>query len=520
MTVSRRDVLLQGSVIGAGLIAANVTGIEALAQGQPPLRQSLGNLQLNDPVLQAWRDGVAQLKANPASNPISWANFALIHGTASDFNKCPHGNWYFLPWHRAFLLMYERTVRQLTGHNDFALPYWDWTNNPQLPAAFTQPTFNGASNSLFEPQRDASPTDSLDPGIVGQTVIDRILSQADFEAFGTSRPNQQGNVQNSLDPSWIRCERCGVKGELEYNPHDLVHGFVGGLMASSQSALDPIFMMHHCNIDRLWAVWNANNPNTSDSLWTDMVFQDSSGADFYNPDGSPFAPKVSDLYTPETLGYTYGLPPPAGPALAARPAAVVALSDKLKTIFATPNLRGAAGVRTFTAQNAQNETATAEKPLEIPLEVDRYLMSAVARHPSPSSGTELLNFNAVREQRASGTRALAFIRDIAFTHHKNTMYRVFIDCDYLSQATPIADPHYVGTFGDFGNHHGYPGGGKPAPYPSIAVDLTGTIRRLYGSAAELSGRIRVQIMPVSIRPKAGPAGTAAPSRIEVAFVSS
>jgi tyrosinase len=51
MTVSRRDVLLQGSVIGAGIIAANVKGIEALAQGQPPLRRSLGDLQLNDPIL-------------------------------------------------------------------------------------------------------------------------------------------------------------------------------------------------------------------------------------------------------------------------------------------------------------------------------------------------------------------------------------------------------------------------------------------------------------------------------------
>jgi len=89
MTVSRRDVLLQGSVIGAGLIAANVTGIDALAQGQPPLRQSLANLQLNDPVLQAWRDGVAQLKAKPASDPISWASFAALHGDASSFNECP-----------------------------------------------------------------------------------------------------------------------------------------------------------------------------------------------------------------------------------------------------------------------------------------------------------------------------------------------------------------------------------------------------------------------------------------------
>ncbi len=513
MTVSRRDVLLQGSVIGAGLIAANTAGIEALAQGQPPLRQSLANLQLNDPVLQAWRDGVAQLKAKSSSDHISWASFAAIHGNASNFNLCPHGNWYFLPWHRAFLLMYERTVRQLTGNNDFALPYWDWTNNRQMPAAFTQPTFNGNPNSLFEPQRDASPTDSLTDEIVGQSVINTILGQTDFETFGTSRPRRNGSPQDSLDQSWINCEFCGDSGTLESNPHNNVHNFVGGLMGSSQSALDPIFMMHHCNIDRIWALWNANSQNSSDPLWTNMTFQQN----FYNPDGSFYSPKVSDLYSPEALGYTYGLPAPAGPAVAAPPAAIMALNDKLRTLFTTPNLRGGAGIQTFAAQNAQNATATAEKPLEIPVEVDRSLLSAVARHPAPSSGNELLNFNAAREQRASGPRALAVIRDIAVTQHKNTFYRVFIDCDYLSQATSVSDPHYVGTFGIFGEHAGH--GGKPAASPSIAVDLSGTIKRLYGSATEHSGRILVQIQPVTVRAKAGPAGTAAPSRVEVAFVS-
>ena len=72
-------------------------------------------MSANDPILEAWRDGVRLLKARPASNPVSWANFAAIHGDANSFNLCPHGNWYFLPWHRAYLLTYERAVRQLTA---------------------------------------------------------------------------------------------------------------------------------------------------------------------------------------------------------------------------------------------------------------------------------------------------------------------------------------------------------------------------------------------------------------------
>ena len=123
MAISRRGVLLRGSAIGVGIIAANVPGLVAFAQPLPPLRRSLHGLALNDPILQAWRDGVRLLKARPASDPVSWANFAAIHGGDAGFNLCPHGNWYFLPWHRAYLLMYERTVRQLTGFSDFALPW-------------------------------------------------------------------------------------------------------------------------------------------------------------------------------------------------------------------------------------------------------------------------------------------------------------------------------------------------------------------------------------------------------------
>src|SRR5215471_18932588 len=110
MKASRRDVLLQGCVIGAGIIAANVTGLEALAQQvTPKLRRSLHGMAPDDPILQTWRDGVRMLKA--ANGDVSWASFAAIHGDDQNFKLCPHGNWFFLPWHRAYILTYERAVR-------------------------------------------------------------------------------------------------------------------------------------------------------------------------------------------------------------------------------------------------------------------------------------------------------------------------------------------------------------------------------------------------------------------------
>jgi tyrosinase len=508
MTLSRRNVLLQGCAIGAGVIAANMPSIVALAQGRPFLRRSLQGMALDDPILQAWRDGVRQLKA--ATGNISWAGFAAIHGSASNFNLCPHGNWYFLPWHRAYLLMYERVVRQLTGQSDFALPFWDWTQERQIPQAFVEPTVNGQPNPLFEPQRDATATDSLADNIVGQGVITQILTETPFETFGTSRPVGQNNT----DQSWINCEFCGTFGTLEATPHNLVHTFVGGLMGQSNSALDPIFMMHHCNIDRIWWLWNQGGQvDSPDSLWTGMTFQNN----FVNPDGTPYSPTVSDLLIPEPLGYTYADTPAPTTPTAIASARVVDYQQKLKSLYAVPNVTAAraAGVTTFVAQNSQ--TATPGKYLEVLVDVEVNVLNTVARRKSAPSGSAVLSLSKAREQAASGARAYTFIRDITFTEHANTEYRVFINCPHLSPETPSTDRHYVGAFGFFGGHGSH--AGNDSRKPSVALDLTGAIQRVYGGVAVTSPGLRVQLQPVALRKSGKTNGTATPSRVEIAVVS-
>jgi tyrosinase len=514
MTVSRRTVMIQGGVIGAGIIASNVAGLDALAQGQPPLRRSLHGMALSDPILAAWREGVGKLKAATSGN-LTWRKFAAIHGTAAGWGFCPHGNWYFLPWHRAYLLMYEETVRKLTGHNDFALPYWDWTEDRQIPEAYMQPMFNGQPNPLFEPQRDATETDSLPDEIVGPAVITKILGQTPFESFGTSRPKRPQR-QNNLDQSWIVAEFSGDQDELESNPHNLVHNWIGGIMASTQSPLDPIFMMHHCNIDRIWWLWNqCGNPDAPDPLWNDMTFQNN----FFDANGNPTSRKVADLLIPEPLGYTYAAQPIATGCSAAAAPAVVASNEKLRAFFAGATLGAgsSAGVPTYSAANTRQ--ATAAQHLNIPVKVDAGVLGTVAhRAPVPSGAAAAFGLGSTRVALASGPRAICFIRDIASSDHEQTLYRVFLSCDYLSPQTPTTDRHYVGTFGFFGSQHNHAGGSNELRKPSIAVDLTQAIQNVYGSQPEPSGEIRIQIQPVAVRPKVEKVGTATPAGVEVAVV--
>ena len=510
MTVSRRNVLLQGGVIGAGVIASQIPGIVALAQAQtPPLRRSLQGLAWNDPIVAAYRDGVGIMKQKPDSDKVSWISLAKIHGLdPNTYHFCPHGNWYFLPWHRAYVVTLERIIRELTSHKDFAMPYWDWTTNPKMPDVFLNPTTpDGKTNWLdvTDPgfKRTWPPNKPMPASIVGPTVLKKILKAPTYEQFGTSRP--QG--QNSLDPSWIVDQDSGVQGVLEATPHNNVHNNIGGWMPTAISARDPIFFMHHTNIDRIWALWNLHHKNSDEHFWKDMPFTNN----FIHPDGTPWSMKVSDLFVPETLGYTYGLKPPAGPAGAAPQ--VMALDTQVKALFATAGAN-AAGTKTYTASNTQAATPT--KALDIAVTVDPGSLAAVAHRPPTISGLEETDFAQAQIDAASGPRVLAFIRDVKTTNASDTQFRVFLDAEGLGQDTSTNSPNYVGTFGilEHSSHaqkHGT---------PSFVVDLTDAIQGVYGTATTLPNQIKLQILPVSNTGAVDKAGTATPGKVEIAFLSS
>jgi tyrosinase len=517
VTISRRNVLVQGAVIGAGILESNVSAIRALAAAAaPPLRKSLQGLAWNDPIVATYRDAVGKMKAMPESEKLNWVNLAKIHGSdPNDYHFCPHGNWYFLPWHRAYVVTYERIIRQLTKNPDFAMPYWDWTDNPTMPEVFVQPTTpDGKNNPLFVddhfdgrtwrrtwPAKRPMPSD-----VVGRAVLNSILDTSfTFEQFGTSRPAGQDN----LDQSWIVAQNQGVQGILEGNPHNNVHNNIGGWMPSAISPRDPIFFMHHSNIDRIWALWNSlGGPNSTDPLWTDMVFQNN----FLNPDGTSYSPKVSELFDVEALGYTYGLTP----AVASRGPALIGLEANLKVLMASPASPKAEGIQSFSVENSGGQVATPKQQLELSVKVPPALLQAVAKREAAGAGAELLNFQAAREVAASGTHVIGIIRDVATTDAESTLYRVFVNAENVTSETPIDDPHYVGSFGVF-NH------GKHAvghANPSFAVSLTSALARTLGvTPGDGEQTVRVQILPVS-NGTGGAVGTATVRSVDVAFVSS
>src|ERR1044072_7240589 len=85
--------------------------------------------------LASYAKGVRAMLELKPDHPHNWFRNAFVH-----LMDCPHGNWWFYVWHRGYLGYFEESIRSLSGDNTFAIPYWDWTQLPQIPDAM----FNGA----------------------------------------------------------------------------------------------------------------------------------------------------------------------------------------------------------------------------------------------------------------------------------------------------------------------------------------------------------------------------------------
>ena len=224
------------------------------------------------------------------------------------WNQCQHHSWFFLPWHRLYIFYFEQIVAQTVSQLDhkppwWILPYWNYSDlrNPharQLPTAFQQRHMDdGTPNPLFVEARVLG-NDGADIPKPRDVDLQRCLARPDFVAQPGGDPGF-GGQQTGFNHAG------GVEGALEAGPHDAIHGDIGGPMGSfNTAALDPIFWLHHANIDRLWTVWLKRDPahqNPMESGWLNeqFPFHDSAGSEVLNS-----ASQVLDT-TAAPLDYQY-----------------------------------------------------------------------------------------------------------------------------------------------------------------------------------------------------------------------
>ncbi len=243
--------------------------------------EALKKLALNDPTSWWYQAAVHGFPADPGGAGLQSTPLPSRQDQTTFWDQCQHQTAFFLPWHRGYLGCFEEiiaaTVVSLGGPAGWALPYWNYSdttnpNAPLLPAAFlNRDDGHGGVNPLWVDGRNvAGGSLQLDQDAVNLNC----LTDGVFE--GSSRGGDPGFGGPSTGFHHQGVSN-GVFGMLESVPHNVVHDEIGGWMSDPDTAAaDPIFWLHHANIDRLWEVWRNRNPafvNPADPNWlTGQIF--------------------------------------------------------------------------------------------------------------------------------------------------------------------------------------------------------------------------------------------------------
>jgi hypothetical protein len=223
-------------------------------------------------------------------------------------NPEQYQQWFFLPWHRLMLHQFEGVIREVLHDETFSLPYWNpVTGNPDdliLPAVFRDP-----GTTLYNGTRFA--------WVNGGDRIDKLYKDwINLDAL---------NEKIYIDaPTGNR----GFNPRMDINPHFLTHLALGGDMSDFATVGgDPIFYLHHANMDRIWESWNRlGNKNPTDPRYLNRTFA------YGDRNGKRVDPAVRTADCTAQLGYEYDVyekAPPRTVAAASRAPAITALYESV-----------------------------------------------------------------------------------------------------------------------------------------------------------------------------------------------
>jgi len=258
-------------------------------------RRAVDDLQTNHPdVFNMLLLALQGVQSITEDNDLSWYQVSGIHGypfvpwqedpsfvpANSNRGYCTHSSSIFTTWHRPYLVLLEqllcdqaRSIAQEFQGADAAkyqaaatevrIPYWDWSSTStqsRIPAAVKQDSISvnaptgqtTIANPLFSYKfRSPQPSDS---GLGTQTI----RGSSDDQLAASFNSRRQSTLNLFTDSAYNQ-----FSGDLE-NIHNNIHVQIGGNMVYvPRSAFDPIFFLHHANVDRLTAMYQASHPGVT-----------------------------------------------------------------------------------------------------------------------------------------------------------------------------------------------------------------------------------------------------------------
>jgi tyrosinase len=384
----------------------------------------------------------AQNKANalasiyPGGNPPVWRSLANeMWNTCQSHLGQPENN--FLVWHRMYVYYFESIVREVSGHPEFTLPYWNYS----VPK--TNPLHGVVPPELRMPN---------DP-VFGSLYVSKRNSLAN-----NGQPIDQGRTDDPLSLSALaECTygpssgKQGFNAALDFGLHGNVHVLTGNgqnMGSVPWAAFDPIFWLHHCNIDRLWASWNAAGRTNVNFGTLRFVFADKSG--------NRVQRLASDFTSIAPLNYNY---------------------DHLERVPSCP-------ATPLTAAAAPLKLVTRANPIPLGPGPVRITLAAA---PGPAASVPL---KQRVEHLPANHRLFLHLRNLVTDRQPEVLFELFLQLPSGSGGTT---DYYVGTINFFEHeHHDGHGGADPDKFYSF--DITDLAKRL-SAGGKLTSNPELTIVP-------------------------
>ncbi|AGP35885.1 tyrosinase family protein [Sorangium cellulosum] len=399
-----------------------------------------------------------KLSVNDPADPRGWLQQANVHcwncggGEASVENI--HGNYWFLPWHRAYLYFFEKILGKLVGDPDLALPYWDWDTRGRnvMPPPYVIP--GNESNPLFDRYRGVAPWQAMPAWATSAEEMKRLLSLRDWASL-------MGGPAGSRRP-----------GALEFGTHNRVHQWitdprgrancgVQDMGIFSTAGQDPIFFAHHANVDRLWEVWR--NLGGEQRLPADAEFRQRTWT-FYDENKRWVSISMDQILdNAGSLRYEY-----SRPSLVGRMGHGVAVSHPL-TGAVTPAPSKSVAKAPGAAQLLTSEPQTVSAPVLVSAEIALFGAAPPSLEPT------------VRRLHVDG---------VALPPGGSTTVRVFVNLPDADERTPPSGPNYIGAFTVI-PHHG--SGHADVTRQDVAFELSAETEQVVPGA----GAILVRLIPLA-----------------------
>ncbi|OCL02739.1 Di-copper centre-containing protein [Glonium stellatum] len=346
----------------------SITGVKV---GGVQARLEIRELEQQPEMWNLFLLGLDRYKAMDQNDKLSYFQIAGIHGApfidwdgvqgSGQVGYCTHGSNLFGTWHRPYLAVFEQILldrvyeivdefpngptkdKYRDASSRLRLPYWDWAMTPPnggtiLPASTTTETVdvtfpNGTTGTIHNPLYDykfhpLTPSDFPGDFPPFDEWPATLRQPSDFTVNATS---QNGAVEDVLSsPGGFDSYRStlytlftvyqgftqfsnkgsgGSIGNLE-SIHDFIHGTFGsGHMGYVPvAAFDPIFWLHHCNVDRILALWQAVYPDTYLLPYVNQFATYTIAAGTVEDTNSPLTPfhtdSAGDFWTSEKSRYT------------------------------------------------------------------------------------------------------------------------------------------------------------------------------------------------------------------------